>query len=70
MGPDGGDDPESEEFEAAEEECQPILEEARPDIQLSPEEQAEMQDKLTPWPSACAPAATTCPTRRSPTTAG
>jgi hypothetical protein len=47
LGPDGGIDPESEEFKAAEEECQPILEEARPDVQLSPEEQAEMQDKLT-----------------------
>ena len=47
MGPVGGIDPESEEFKAAEEECQPILEEARPDVQLSPEEQAEMQDKLT-----------------------
>jgi hypothetical protein len=47
VGPDGGIDPESEEFKAAEEECQSILEEARPDVQLSPEEQAEMQDKLT-----------------------
>jgi len=43
---DGGIDPESEEFQAAEEECRPILEEARPDVQLSPEEQAEMQDRL------------------------
>ena len=36
----------SEEFEAADEECRPILEEAAPDIQLTPEEQAEMQDRL------------------------
>lgn len=47
MGPDGGIDPESEEYQAADEECGSILEEARPDVQLSPEEQAEMQDKLT-----------------------
>jgi hypothetical protein len=47
FGPDSGADPESEEFKAAEEECRPILEEARPDVQLSPEQQAEMQDKLT-----------------------
>jgi hypothetical protein len=43
---EGGLDPESEEFKAAEAECEPILEEARPDVQLSPEEQAEMQDRL------------------------
>jgi hypothetical protein len=41
-----GVDPESEEFKAADEECQPIIEEARPDIQLSPEEKAELQDRL------------------------
>jgi hypothetical protein len=44
--PGSGIDPESEEFKAAEEECQSILEEVRPDVQLSPEEQAEMQDRL------------------------
>jgi hypothetical protein len=47
VGPDSGIDPESEEFQAAEEKCRPILDEARPDVQLSPEEQAEMQDELT-----------------------
>jgi len=36
----------SEEFEAADEECRPILEEAAPEMQLTPEEQAEMQDRL------------------------
>ena len=45
--PDSGIDPESEEFKAAEEECRPIMEEVRPDMELSPEEQAEMQDRLT-----------------------
>ena len=44
--PGSGIDPESEEFQAAEEECQSILDEVRPDVQLSPEEQAEMQDRL------------------------
>jgi hypothetical protein len=43
---DSGIDPESEEFKAAEEACEPIMEEARPDVQLSPDEQAEMQDRL------------------------
>lgn len=43
---EGGPDPESEEFKAAQEECEPIIEEVRPDVQLSPEEQAEMQDQL------------------------
>jgi hypothetical protein len=43
---ESGIDPESEEFKAAEEACEPIMEEARPDVQLSPEEQAEMQDRL------------------------
>ena len=43
---DSGIDPESEEFAAAEEACEPIMEAARPDVQLSPEEQAEMQDRL------------------------
>ena len=52
-GPDGGGGPDvgpdgqpSEELQAAEEECRPILEEAAPDIQLTPEEQAELQDRL------------------------
>jgi hypothetical protein len=43
LGPDGRP---SEEFRAASEDCQPILEEAAPDMQLTPEEQAEMQDQL------------------------
>ena len=47
ISPDSGIDPESEEFTAAEEECRPIMEEVRPDMDLSPEEQAEMQDRLT-----------------------
>lgn len=46
FGPESGVDPESEEFKAAEEECRAILDEARPDVQLTPEEQAEMQDRL------------------------
>jgi hypothetical protein len=38
---------ESEEFQAADEECNDVLEDIRGDMpQLSPEEQAEMQDKL------------------------
>lgn len=46
-GPDVGPDGQpSEEFRAASEACQPILEEAAPDLQLTPEEQAEMQDQL------------------------
>ena len=47
ISPDSGIDPESEDFQAAEEECRPIMEEVRPDMNLSPEEQAEMQDRLT-----------------------
>ena len=43
VGPDGQP---SEEFTAAHEACQPILEEVAPDMQLTPEEQAEMQDRL------------------------
>jgi hypothetical protein len=43
LGPDGQP---SEEFQAAQEACQPILEEAAPEMQLTPEEQAEMQDRL------------------------
>ena len=43
---ESGIDPESEEFKAAEEACESIMEEVRPDVQLSPEEQAEMQDRL------------------------
>jgi hypothetical protein len=45
-GPDGGGQgPAQEDFEAADEACQPIMDEVRPDIQLTPEEQAEMQDQ-------------------------
>jgi hypothetical protein len=43
--PDGGG-PSQEEFEAADEACSPIMEDVRPDIQLTPEEQAEMQDEM------------------------
>jgi hypothetical protein len=43
-GPGGG--PDDEEFQAAEEECRPIMEEVAPDIQLDPEEQAERQDQM------------------------
>lgn len=35
-----------EEFEAADEECRHIMEDVAPDIELSPEEQAERQDQL------------------------
>ena len=46
-GATGGPAAQSEEFEAADEECNDILEEVRGDMpQLSPEEVAEMQDKL------------------------
>jgi hypothetical protein len=46
-GTTGGARPDSEEFEAADEECGEIMEEVRGDMpQLSPEEQAELQDKL------------------------
>lgn len=43
-GPGGG--PDDEEFQAADDECQPIMEEAAPDMQLDPEEQAERQDQM------------------------
>jgi hypothetical protein len=44
----GGPDDEGpgEELEAAEEVCGPIIEDARPDMDLDPEEQAELQDQL------------------------
>jgi hypothetical protein len=43
----GGHEGPSEEFQAADEACQPILEEAMPEAeQLSPEEQAERQDQM------------------------
>ena len=42
-----GEDPESDEFQAAEEECRSAMEDALPEPeQLSPEEQAERQDQL------------------------
>jgi hypothetical protein len=41
-----GMDPESEEFQAAQEECEPILEEGMGEIELDPEQQAEMQEQL------------------------
>jgi hypothetical protein len=49
MGPDGdgtGPDGPSEEFEAADEECRVALEDALPEMEVSPEEQAEMQDQM------------------------
>ncbi len=47
-GPGGerGIDPESEEFQAAQDACAPILEEARQGIEIDPEQQAEMQDRM------------------------
>ncbi|HMG40525.1 MAG TPA: hypothetical protein VK611_04320 [Acidimicrobiales bacterium] len=45
-GPATGDREAAEEtMEAADEACQPIMEDVMPDIQLSPEEQAQMQDE-------------------------
>jgi hypothetical protein len=41
-----GIDPESEEFRAAAEECEPILEDGMGAIELDPEQQAEMQERL------------------------
>jgi hypothetical protein len=41
--PGGAEDPD---FEAAEEECSPIMEDARPEVDIDPEEQAEMQDRM------------------------
>jgi hypothetical protein len=38
--------PGDEEWEAANEECQPIMDEAMPEVEIDPEEQAEMQDRL------------------------
>jgi hypothetical protein len=42
----GGIDPESEEFQAAQEECDSILEDGMGAIELDPEQQAEMQERL------------------------
>jgi hypothetical protein len=42
----GGFDPESEEFQAAQEECDQILEDGMGAIELDPEQQAEMQERL------------------------
>jgi hypothetical protein len=44
-GPDAGG-PDEEEFEAAHKACEHLMADVRGDKQLSPEEQAEMQDKL------------------------
>jgi hypothetical protein len=41
-----GMDPESEQFQAAEAECEPILEDGMGAIELDPEQQAEMQERL------------------------
>ena len=46
QGGSGGPGPDDPEFHAAEEECQPIMQDARPDVDLDPEQQAEMQDQL------------------------
>ena len=43
---EGGIDPESEEFQAAQEECESILEDGMGAIELDPEQQAEMQERL------------------------
>ena len=45
-GAEGGSGGEDADFEAAEEECSPIMEEARPEVDIDPEEQAEMQDRM------------------------
>lgn len=42
----GASGPGEEEWEAAQEECQPIMDEAMPEVEIDPEEQAEMQDRL------------------------
>jgi hypothetical protein len=39
-------DPESDEFQQADEACQPILEDAMGDIEVDPEQQAEMQEQM------------------------
>ncbi len=44
-GPDAGGAPDTD-FEAADEACSPIMEDVRPDMEIDPEEQAEMQDQL------------------------
>jgi hypothetical protein len=41
-----GSGPSEEEFEAADEACQPIIEDVMPDTEIDPEQQAEMQDHL------------------------
>jgi hypothetical protein len=41
-----GMDPESEEFQAAEDACESILEDAAGDIELDPEQEAEMREEL------------------------
>jgi hypothetical protein len=41
-----GMDPESEEFQAAQTECEPILQDGMGAIELDPEQQAEMQERL------------------------
>jgi hypothetical protein len=44
---DGGEGgPDDEDFEAADEACQPIIDDAMPDMEIDPEQQAEMQDQL------------------------
>jgi hypothetical protein len=43
---DSGIDPNSEEFQEAEKACEHFLEDARGDIEVDPEQQAEMQDQL------------------------
>jgi hypothetical protein len=47
-GPGQGPGPASDEYEAADEACRPLMEDARPEREpLDPEEQAERQDQLT-----------------------
>ena len=45
-GPGDVGGPGDEEWDAANEECQPIMDEAMPELEIDPEEQAEMQDRL------------------------
>jgi hypothetical protein len=44
-GADGPGSPQEEEFQAADEACHSIVEDVMPDIELSPEDQARMQDE-------------------------
>jgi hypothetical protein len=45
-GPEQSGGPGDEEWEAANEACQPIMDAAMPEVEIDPEQQAEMQDRL------------------------